>query len=283
MTVRERRLDLPSRGGAMAALEIGPPDRPIGLIFSHANGFNARTYLSILEPVATLTRILALDLRGHGRSALPTVTEGRTSWEDHGDDLVAVLQAEDVENVVLAGHSMGGASSVLAAAAAPGRVRSLVLFEPVIVSAEGLGVWPDTPMAQGALRRRAEFPDRAAALEAYSGRGAFRNWTPRMLADYMADGLRDRPEGGVELSCAPAWEYSNFISQTHNTRAALRRLRRPVRILKAEHGSTCSLTEAEVLSLGAGRIRMETVPGVSHFLPMERPDLVAQALREAIG
>jgi len=117
----------------MAALEIGPADRPIGVIFSHANGFDARLYTSILEPVAALTRILAIDLRGHGRTSLPTVTEGRESWNDLRDDLLAVMTETDVEDVVLAGHSMGATSSLLAAVAAPGRVRSLVLFEPVIL------------------------------------------------------------------------------------------------------------------------------------------------------
>ena len=68
---RERRIALPSRGGSMAAYDLGPADRAVDVVFSHANGFNARTYLSILGPVAARRRVLAIDLRGHGRSNLP--------------------------------------------------------------------------------------------------------------------------------------------------------------------------------------------------------------------
>jgi len=37
--------------------------------------------------------------------------------------------------------------------------------------------------------------------------------------------------------------------------------------------------EAELTA--TGRITVETVPGTSHFLPMERPDLVVAILRRA--
>jgi hypothetical protein len=40
---RPRSFALPDRGGAMAALEFGPQARPVDVVFSHANGFNACT------------------------------------------------------------------------------------------------------------------------------------------------------------------------------------------------------------------------------------------------
>ncbi len=46
-------------------------------------------------------------------------------------------------------------------------------------------------LAEGALRRRSDFPSREAALAAYRGRGAFRTWPEAPLADYVADGFRD--------------------------------------------------------------------------------------------
>ncbi len=265
----------------MAGLELGPASAPLRAIFSHANGFNARTYLSILAPVATQSRILALDLRGHGATTLPTLTEGRTSWADIAADLLAVMELVDARDVILSGHSMGATTSLLAAAQAPARVRALVLFEPVILPRGVSEIPPEAPLPLGALRRKAVFPHRAAALAAYRGRGPFAAWTEAMLGDYVRAGFRDRPDGQVELACAPAWEYSNYRCHGHDGRAALKDFPGIVRILKAEHESTCSLTDAEVQSLGRGRIRMETAPATTHFLPMERPELVAGALRAA--
>src|SRR5665213_1397480 len=76
----QRKAALPSRGGEMAYLDFGPAERPVDVVFSHANGFNARTYRTILEPLAGEMRILAIDLRGHGATTLPTVIEGRDGW-----------------------------------------------------------------------------------------------------------------------------------------------------------------------------------------------------------
>src|SRR5579863_9254427 len=181
------RLDTPNGAGAFAYLDFGPPDRPVDAVFTHANGFNARTYRSILQPLAGAFRLLAIDLRGHGRTRAPTPIETRKTWLDLGDDLVAFLDALDLGPVALAGHSMGGTLSLFSAAARPERVRALALFDPVI-RAQAAALPREvmkSPMIAGTLRRRRVFPNRAAAVNSYRGRGAFTNWTEAMLTDYV--------------------------------------------------------------------------------------------------
>jgi pimeloyl-ACP methyl ester carboxylesterase len=282
---RERMIPLPTRGGAMAALDFGPPDRAPDIVFSHANGFNARTYRTILQPLAGALRILALDLRGHGASTLPTKIEGRQGWIEFRDDLLALLAAACPAPVVLAGHSMGGTSSLLAAAAQPRRVRALALFDPVVVpvEAQAMGAAGESPLVAGALRRRATFPSRQAAFEAYLGRGAFRTWSDVQLADYLAAGLAETGTGEVGLTCAPTWEASNFRSHNYDAWAAFRETRCPIRILRAAEASTFRLEGHEAELDKSERITVETVPGTSHFLPMERPDLVRRTLLDCVS
>lgn len=276
---RSRRFSLPDRGGDMAALEFGPPDRPIDIVFSHANGFNARTYRTILAPLASDLRILALDLRGHGASTLPAPLQGWPGWSGFAADLVALLAAAAIRPVVLAGHSLGATTSLLAADTAPELVRSLVLFEPVMIDEAALGApLSDMPITRAALRRRADFPDRDAAVAAYRGRGAFATWSEAQLADYVAAGFHETASGEVTLACRPEWEASTYALQNYDALAVLGRARRPVRIFAAEIDSSVS---AEAQARAGGRIMVETVSGTSHFLPMERPELVRQALREA--
>jgi pimeloyl-ACP methyl ester carboxylesterase len=279
------RLDTPNGAGAFAYLDFGPPDRPVDAVFTHANGFNARTYRSILQPLAGAFRLLAIDLRGHGRTRAPTPIETRKTWLDLGDDLVAFLDALDLGPVALAGHSMGGTLSLFSAAARPERVRALALFDPVI-RAQAAALPREvmkSPMIAGTLRRRRVFANRAAAVESYRGRGAFTNWTEAMLADYAEDGFRDLPDGTVELACAPEWEVSNYVSQSHDPWVAFEASRCPIHIWRAEQGSTCQLDDRTDPLVASGRLRIETVPGTTHFLPMERPDLVQAGLREAIA
>ena len=277
--LRERVIPLPSRGGAMAALDMGPADRPIDVVFSHANGFNARTYRSILQPLADRFRILALDLRGHGASTLPTVIEGRQGWLEFRDDLLALLAVACEAPVVLGGHSMGGTSSLLAAAAEPARVKALALFDPVIFEPPPPGVaMTDSVLVAGALRRRATFPSKAAAVEAYRGRGAFRTWSDEQLQDYVAAGFRETADGEVTLTCRPEWEASNFRTHNYDPWAAFRESRCPIRILRAAEASTFRLEGHEAELAATGRITVETLPGTSHFLPMERPERVRETL-----
>jgi pimeloyl-ACP methyl ester carboxylesterase len=282
---RQRMIDLPGRGGAMAALEFGPADRPVDIIFSHANGFNGRTYRTILEPLGDQLRVLAVDLRGHGASTLPAVIEGRIGWLEFRDDLLALLAQAAEAPVVLAGHSMGGTSGLLAAAAEPERVRALALFDPVVVPVEAQRqpVMLESALYQGALRRRATFPSKAEALAAYLGRGGFKTWRDAQVADYVEAGFQATASGEVTLTCAPAWEASNFAMHNYDAIAAFAQVRCPVRVIRAEIGSTFRIEGREAELAANPLIEVTTVPGTTHFLPMERPELVVEVLRASAG
>jgi pimeloyl-ACP methyl ester carboxylesterase len=274
------RLDSGRGAGDFAYYDAGPASRPVDLLFLHANGFNARGYRSILAPLTAERRILSLDLRGHGRTRAPTEIDGRTSWLDLGDDVLAFLEALDLTDIVMAGHSMGGTLSLFSAAHAPGRVRALGLFDPVILPpiANIAAAQNESGLIAGAGRRRRQFPTRADAIASYRGRGAFTNWTDAMLADYVEDGFADLPDGSVTLSCAPEWEVSNYRSQAHDTWTAFETSCCPIRILRAALASTCHTDGREAELTADGRISIETIPGTTHFLPMERPDLVRETL-----
>ena len=285
-----RRLTLPvaspSGAGEMSVLDFGDPKRPVDLVFVHANGFNAMTYRSLLAPLSGTLRIWAPDLRGHGGTTLPADPKGRRGWTDHRDDLVALLDALDGPPTVLAGHSMGGTTALLAAAERPDRVSQLVLFDPVIwrrwtVLAFQLPLLDrmasHIPLVKSARRRRAVFDSREQAMAAYAGRGAFRGWPELMLADYLADGLIETADGLV-LACPPEWEASNYAAQSHDPWRALKRLDRPVRILKGEAGSTCHVPERP---RGLPQVTVETVDDGTHFFPMLKADVARDALFDA--
>ncbi|TGD98267.1 alpha/beta fold hydrolase [Methylobacterium nonmethylotrophicum] len=262
-------------GGRLAALEFGPAERPLDALLLHANGFNARTYRSLLEPLADL-HVLAYDHRGHGRTTLPAEPAGRTDWWDVTNDLIALLDRLEAGPLVLIGHSMGGTASLLAAAERPERVRRLVLLDPVIQPPERRGEG-HAGLAEGARKRRSTFPSREAALAAYRGRGAFRTWPEAPLADYVADGFHDAPDG-VTLACTGAWEASSYLAQGHDPWAALARLSCPAEVLRAETGSTCALDASP-----RPDVTVETVPGTTHFLPFEAPERVRAAIRRAVA
>jgi pimeloyl-ACP methyl ester carboxylesterase len=285
---RLRRVLLPVRDGVMAGIELGPEDRPVDLVFLHANGFNGLTYRRLLAPLAERFRILAPDLRGHGRTTLPTATAARFDWSDLLDDVAQLLDGIGGPPVVLAGHSLGGTTAALAAAERPDRVARQILLDPVIwpriaVAAFGLPLLRRAParatIARNALRRRSTFPDHDTALKAYRGRGAFRDWDEATLRDYLEDGLTPADDGGLKLACDPSWEASNYAAQSHDPWRALARVTCPVTVIRAAAASTCRMPDRPS---GLPHVRVETPDGSDHFFPMRRPDVARNALATAL-
>jgi pimeloyl-ACP methyl ester carboxylesterase len=260
----------------MAGIEMGPRERALDILFLHANGFNALTYRSILGPLSRELRILAVDQRGHGLTDLPADPAAQNSWYGFRDDLIALLDTLDAPPLVLGGHSMGGAASLMAAAERPHAVKALALFDPVLMPATiNRDMLVESPLAKGALRRRADFASRQEVVDSYRGRGAFKTWAEPMLVDYVQDGFRETAEG-VTLTCAPAWEAANFSSPQGDVFSAFGKITVPIRILRAEHGSTFRIDDR---AAGLpGNVSIETIAGSSHFLPMERPELVRETL-----
>ncbi len=72
-------------------------------------------------------RVIALDLRGHGRSSRPGHYRSAAMRDDVLAFLAALRTEQTVEPVDLVGHSLGGHVAVLVAQHSPERVRRLVV------------------------------------------------------------------------------------------------------------------------------------------------------------
>ena len=80
-------------------------------------------------------RVIAYDARGHGRSS-PAPAHDAYTYEDLGQDLIAVLDDRGIERAVLAGASMGAHTLLWAALSVPERVAGLVVITPAYDPAE---------------------------------------------------------------------------------------------------------------------------------------------------
>jgi pimeloyl-ACP methyl ester carboxylesterase len=74
-------------------------------------------------------RVIAYDARGHGESS-PAPEPDRYDYEDLSSDLVAVLDALELDRVVLAGASMGAHTALRCALELPERVAALAVVTP---------------------------------------------------------------------------------------------------------------------------------------------------------
>ncbi|MEI9988709.1 MAG: alpha/beta hydrolase [Rhizomicrobium sp.] len=260
------------------------------MLFAHANGFNASTYIRLLESLAGEFRVIALDMRGHGATTLPTDSRLATGWRVFRDDLLRFLDALAIRPDVLAGHSLGASTALMAAAARNDIAKALVLAEPVMVSertalaAAAARFWgrPEkaNPLYAMALKRRAQFKSREDAIKSFTGRGAFRTWPAEMVADYVAGGLLADGDA-FRLACDPRWEAASYATYPLRIAALGSRIAVPVTILSGTVGSATTPAVLAQFVRRHGRTRAIAVEGASHFLPMEHPDLVQSEIRRA--
>lgn len=105
---------------------------PIALLL-HGWVVSSEVWQPVLQrwPEAGAGRLIAADLRGTGWSSKPATGYGPT---DHAGDVAMLLDALELTEVMLVGHSMGGQIAQLVALERPEALSRLVLLCPVPAS-----------------------------------------------------------------------------------------------------------------------------------------------------
>jgi len=277
--------------GEMSVLRYGAKDAP-PLLFGHANGFCASAYRQMFEALGGRFDIFGVDLRGFGASRLPADPERHRSMNVFAEDIRALVPALAqrfgiTRKWVLAGHSLGGATMMLAAA---GRndVAALRLIEPAAMPRSWTlltktPVWPmiarKMPLVRAARGRRASWPDRNSVLSSYAKKPFFSTFANGVLEDYLADGLREEANK-VVLSCSPQWEAATFAGHAHDFWGAVAKSPAPVSALAASHPTT-TVPPGSIRNLERRGARVVALEGVSHLIPFEKPALAAEFLAKA--
>ena len=110
----------------LSAIDIAPDHAQRTLIFLHGFGGQATQWRYQLGHFAVANRVIAVDLRGHGRSERAT---GNYTMEEIQSDLAQLISILKVEpGFVLVGHSFGGAVATEYAVAHPDDVSQLILI-----------------------------------------------------------------------------------------------------------------------------------------------------------
>lgn len=250
--------------------------------FAHATGFNANTYAPLFESLDPSLDVYAMDARGHGLSKAPADRKRLRTWKPYVRDLESLV-ATMPRPTVLVGHSMGGTVSLELAAAKPQWVAGLVLVDPVLPppsvgwwlpSARAVGWTRRIPIAQVAAKRTMEFPSKEAAVDNFVGKSAFRTWPREWIEAYVEGGTLATPHG-VRLSCDRGWESQTFATATPRPFGYVKKLECPTTLI-AREGSGPPFPEESSDAFMRARpdTRLVKLKGASHFMTMERPDLV---------
>jgi pimeloyl-ACP methyl ester carboxylesterase len=213
--------------------------------------------------------VLAVDQPGHGRSEGPPLAD----VESLADWTLALLDAADVRQAALVGHSMGSLIALEAAGRAPDRVTRLVMIGtayPMKVSDALFATARDTPLKAIDMVNAFSLSS-TAAKPSYPGPGAWLHGAGRVLMRRMQDA-----NPGINLFLH---DFGVCDRYAHGFEAASQ-VRCPSHLIIGERDQMTSAKTtrpiAEALSASV------TVLPCGHSLMLEAPDAVLNALRDAL-
>lgn len=262
------------------------------LLFVHANGYHARLWDSIIRGLEGY-HIIAIDLRGHGRSEKTPIDH----WGIFGDDLSSVVVALDLHQIVGIGHSMGGHALTEAAARHEARFERLILIDPAIIAPDEYKKPSSSssiasPELHPAAQRKDHFENPQAMFDRFKDREPFSLFTRDSLANYCEYGLLKSSDAqGYRLACPPVLEASVYMASRSNGKVfdSVRRLELPVLIMRAREPTAenpiqnYSVSPTWPALVNEFRFAREIhYPERTHFLPMEIPDEMARRIAEEI-
>ena len=263
-----------TNGFTLAVHDLGGEGPPF--LIAHATGMCGQAYEPLAAVLAPHFHVHAIDFRGHGDSSEPD--DGDFAWAGMGADVLVAIDALGVEQIDAMGHSLGGASLLIAESVRPGVLRSAYLFEPIVLT-ETYSSERTNAMSDAARRRRETFGSRAEALWRYATRAPLGQLRADSLAAYVQHGFEDLPDGTVRLKCRPESEARTFECETKMTLDRVGDLAVPTVIGIGGEEPTSTLFGAPLAEamVDARLIRYEHL---GHFGPLQDPSTVGADILE---
>jgi pimeloyl-ACP methyl ester carboxylesterase len=258
----ERSVTAPD--GVAIAFDVCGHGAP-ALVFVHGWSGRRSHWDAQLGPFAATHTVVRIDLAGHGSSG-----RDRARWtvSSFADDVVAVVDALALDQVILVGHSLGGSVIALAARRLPGRARGLIGID----TWSALGVRSPVEVTESSVmlpEMRADFAAGASRFaEAMCGPSAGPGLRARIIDEVTAmppqialgsleEAIRQGPDDIERALCSLEVPRSAISSETFRPK--------------------------DPRVLASFGIRNVVVPGTGHYLMLERPAVFNAQLAAAVA
>ncbi len=255
-------------------LEGDGPDAPV-VVLPHCWGCSHEIWVPVARRLREQGhRVVLYDQRGHGVSTRGTAP---LAIDTLAHDLTAVLEATDVRDIVLAGHSMGGMTVMSLATYRPEvfreRAKASVL---VATAAANLG----DRSQQGIRLARALIasPLVTRALQARNGhvfvRGVFGTEPVRSHMDLTRE-LFANCHGDVRGDFLVSLATMDLLE-------GIATIDRPTTVLVGSRDTLTVPAKADQIVLAIPGARLVTLRDRGHMLPLEDPDAVTDEIARAV-
>jgi pimeloyl-ACP methyl ester carboxylesterase len=265
--------------GVSLAVHEWPGTGP-AIVCIHGLTANHVCWRSMADILAPKHRLIAYDLRGRGESDKPGTGY---SLDQHGKDLLALLNHFGFKKAILMGHSLGAHIALQFSVAHPTRVSKLILVDGGIdVRAEIID-----SLGPAIGRLGIEFPSIDAFLGMMRGLPMFTGRWNDYLEKYFRYDVETLPSGAVRSKAAKgaiAEELANL--QRERLWVYHHQVKCPTLIFRAPDGlltqTDCLMTQAEAVAMARAipGSTLVVVPKTNHYtVLLGKNPRVASALR----
>lgn len=255
---------LDTAAGRLRVRIDGPQGAP-ALVFSNSLGTTLEMWDAQAAHFAKDFRVVRYDTRGHGGSV---VSEGPYTFDLLGGDVVALLDALQIERAHFCGISMGGLTGLWLGVHAPGRLLSLTVCN----SAAKLGTAEvyQTRAVQVREKGRAAMADLAASSPARWFSEAFCAAHPAVVQRAQGWIAGIAPEGYA--GCCEALARADL-------RADIARIPVPTLIVAGSADPVTTVADGRFMQAAIPGARLAEVPA-SHLSNLEAPEAFNEALAQ---
>ncbi len=229
--------------------------RGVPVVLLHPGVGDSRVWDPVMPRLVERHRLVRYDVRGYGRSVLPT------SEFSLVEDLVSVLDQLGLEQVVLVGCSMGGDTALGLALREPARVRALVLLCPGVSGFP----WPDEPELDAEYDALAEARDVPGLVQF-----GLRLWA--------ASGADDAATAQLEAA-VPAWlDQADHLRKDPPVYDRLHEIQAPSVVMVGDQDRPILTAVAGAAAARIPDSEFIWLPGADHLPSLRTPDQVAETV-----
>jgi len=211
------------------------------------------SFSRVLPLLSSRHRAWALDQRGHGDSDRPS---GGYSPADLAADVLAFMDAMELERATLVGHSMGSFVALETGLQAPGRISKLVLI--------GSGAHLHSDDMRLLQKQFSMLADPVSAEFA-------RDFQLSTIHTRVPDEFLDRAVAESQKVPARVWRDALDGLLAVNYTDRLPDLAMPVLLLQGDHDETIPRPAQDALAAGLPNATSRIYPATGHALHWERP------------
>jgi 3-oxoadipate enol-lactonase len=241
---------------------------PIVLI--HGFPFSHEMWDPQIEALQKQFRVIAYDLRGHGKSG---VGDGQYTLEFFVDDLLGLLDHLKLERAVLCGLSMGGYIALRAVERNPERVQGLILADTQAKA--------DSNEAK--LKRAAAIKSvKAMGVKAYAEGFVKSVFAPQTLANNKAAVEKIRGIIQSNSSLGICGGLLALASRTDTTES-LPGIKVPTLILVGEHDASTPPSASQEMHNRIPNSEIYVIPNAAHLSNLENSEKFNEHLLDFLG